>query len=267
VTQIAVAPSSCVVLSPHLDDAVFSAWHVLARERDVLVITVFAGIPDPGFVAALDRKHGAHESATWVQRRRSEDHDVLDAAGCRVVQLPLLDLLYRSRVVPQLWSQIEAAPSRLLSLAAAEPTMRTPPDVVVHAVTPYVDGSSMVYAPLGIGCHPDHQDVGRAALELLGRVRDVRWYADSPYYLTEGLPSAVSGQPNQAADSLVHQGLDLLRLSEASAHHVELTDQEFDRKALAMRGYRTEFAAVNEDFGGIAGDAALMRHELWWGAP
>jgi LmbE family N-acetylglucosaminyl deacetylase len=37
-----------VILSPHLDDAVWSCFSLLAREQDVVVATVFAGIPDGG---------------------------------------------------------------------------------------------------------------------------------------------------------------------------------------------------------------------------
>src|SRR5687767_13836644 len=83
--MISAVPSPCLVLSPHLDDAVFSAWHVLARGADVLVATVFAGVPQPGFVTSLDRAHGAVESAAWVERRRVEDRDVVALTGCRVV--------------------------------------------------------------------------------------------------------------------------------------------------------------------------------------
>ena len=37
-----------VVLSPHLDDAVLSCWHVLGREGDVRVVNVFTGSPEDG---------------------------------------------------------------------------------------------------------------------------------------------------------------------------------------------------------------------------
>ena len=37
-----------VVLSPHLDDAVLSCWHILGREDDVRVVNVFTGSPENG---------------------------------------------------------------------------------------------------------------------------------------------------------------------------------------------------------------------------
>ena len=37
-----------VILSPHLDDAVLSCWHVLSGPADVRVINLFAGLPALG---------------------------------------------------------------------------------------------------------------------------------------------------------------------------------------------------------------------------
>jgi hypothetical protein len=36
---------SAVILSPHLDDAVLSCWHLLTGPGEVEVINVFAGVP------------------------------------------------------------------------------------------------------------------------------------------------------------------------------------------------------------------------------
>jgi hypothetical protein len=33
---------------------------------------------------------------------------------------------------------------------------------------------------------------------------------------------------------------------------------------MAIRAYRTEFEAVDDDFESIASDAKLMRHEAYW---
>jgi hypothetical protein len=40
--------ANVVIFSLHLDDAVFSCWHVLDSERAVSVMNVFAGVPPPG---------------------------------------------------------------------------------------------------------------------------------------------------------------------------------------------------------------------------
>ena len=65
-----------VILSPHLDDGVWSCFSLLAREDDVVVATVFAGIPDaaPGW---WDAQCGITDSAAHVRDRRAEDSAVL----------------------------------------------------------------------------------------------------------------------------------------------------------------------------------------------
>lgn len=257
-------PSPCVVLSPHLDDAVFSAWHVLSRRTDVVVATLFAGVPATGFVTALDRKHGATESAAWVARRRAEDLRALAGTRCRVVHLPLLDALYRSNAIQGLREALEAEPGRLIPLVAAEPRARMAPDELSGAIAPLVGSTTTVYAPVGIGGHPDHQDVGRTALLLAQHVRELRFYADSPYYLSAGLPTVVTGRRNDAADRLLRRGLHELGAGTLQAHHVQLTDEEAAAKDAAMRTYQTEFDAIDADFGGLAGEQSSMRHEVWW---
>ena len=43
--------AAAVIISPHLDDAVWSCFSLLVRADDVLLATVFAGMPDgaPGW--------------------------------------------------------------------------------------------------------------------------------------------------------------------------------------------------------------------------
>src|SRR5690349_6471932 len=124
-----IDPSApAVILSPHLDDAVWSCYSVLLGDEDVVVATVFAGIPEgePGW---WDVKCGITDSAAHVRARRAEDAAVLSAIGRQAVHLDLLDGQYRGRPVP---------PGDIASeLARALPAVR-------H-----------VYAPGGIG-HPDH---------------------------------------------------------------------------------------------------------------
>ncbi len=36
------------ILSPHLDDAVLSCWHLLEQPGELIVINVFAGVPEDG---------------------------------------------------------------------------------------------------------------------------------------------------------------------------------------------------------------------------
>src|SRR5436190_22464178 len=81
-----------VVLSPHLDDAVWACFSLLGD--GVIVATAFAGIPEggPGW---WDAQCGITNSAAHVRARRAEDAAVPERLGARPVHLPLLDGQYR----------------------------------------------------------------------------------------------------------------------------------------------------------------------------
>src|SRR3954451_5953726 len=81
-----------VILSPHLDDAVWACFSLLNEQA--VVATAFAGIPqgEPGW---WDAMCGITDSAAHVRARRDEDTEVLGSLGARAVPLPLLDGQYR----------------------------------------------------------------------------------------------------------------------------------------------------------------------------
>jgi LmbE family N-acetylglucosaminyl deacetylase len=259
-------PVDAVVLSPHPDDAVFSAWDALRSHPRPLVITVFAGVPEPGFVTALDRDHGATESAAWADRRRAEDQEAVASAGCEVVHGDLLDLQYRIRSVPGISEEVEHDPRCLLHVARQEPSLRVCPDAIGVEVNALIGADTVVYASAGVGGHPDHEDVARYAVSLVPRVREVRLFADSPYYLRHGLPSWVTSEPNDDSDQAIARAFHGLRLEPARLvrRSVRLTGSDIVAKMDAMRMYQTEFDPVDADFHGVASDSGLMRHETYW---
>src|SRR5438105_13501902 len=97
-----------VVLSPHLDDAVWACFSLLGP--GVTVATVLAGIPNggPGW---WDARCGSSDSAAHVRNRRAEDAAVLEAVGARPVHLPLRDGQYRDD---------QPAPEQLIAALSAE---------------------------------------------------------------------------------------------------------------------------------------------------
>lgn len=87
-----------VVISPHLDDAVFScgtliAAQAVARQRP-LIVTVCAGVPDGDFVTQLDQAAGFATSREAVLRRREEDLEAAAILGADVRHLDVLDGQY-----------------------------------------------------------------------------------------------------------------------------------------------------------------------------
>jgi len=255
-----------VVLSPHFDDAVLSAWHALVSKGTVRIITVFAGVPKPGFVTALDRTRGATEAAALVRRRRADDRAALAQAGRVPTHADLLELNYQAIDMPEVQDAIERDPARYVEIVAAVDGLGTPVDVIERAVGDWLD-ADIVYAPLGIGRHPDHRDVARLGLRLATRGCEVRFYGDFPYLVRYGPPSWLAAGPEAVcADAQIEDAFAALPATQGDFDRfiVELTRDEVDAKIMAFRRYETEFPLVDADFAGATSDRQRMRQEVYW---
>ncbi len=168
-------PSRSVVISTHLDDAVFSAFSVLSSATTV--ITVLAAIPPPGQVARWDADGGATDSSRRVRERRDEDRRALAVCGADPVYLDFADKQYTA-------AGMLAAPS---------------PEAIQAALAPLLHDASGVYAPAGIG-NTDHVVVRDAVLAVRP---DATLYADLPYALRIEYGGFELPAPLQAAARVV----------------------------------------------------------------
>jgi hypothetical protein len=154
-----------VLVSTHFDDAVFSCWSVLEEHEDVTVVTVFSGVPRPGFVTDWDRDTGV-DSATRMAQRADENRAALAVAGARAIDVGVLEGMYGGGVVE-------------------------PADL-----EPFLSDADVLYVPAGVflkGSHVEHTLVRDAALTVRP---DARLYADQPYCLFRGdveLPEELAG--------------------------------------------------------------------------
>jgi LmbE family N-acetylglucosaminyl deacetylase len=83
-----------LVISPHLDDAVFSCGAALAASPGAVVCTVFAGAPREALVTEWDAQCGFANAHEATHARRAEDAAALDALDARPLHLDLLDSQY-----------------------------------------------------------------------------------------------------------------------------------------------------------------------------
>ncbi|WP_269449596.1 MULTISPECIES: PIG-L deacetylase family protein [unclassified Gordonia (in: high G+C Gram-positive bacteria)] len=140
-------------MSPHLDDAVYSAGAALSAMDDVVVVTMLAGRPDPPQHTEWDRSTGFASSSEALDIRRAEDEKAVATLGARAVHLDFLD------------QQYGGADLVALSGAVSELVETHRPQVVI--------------GPLGVR-HADHLLVRNAV--LAARVPVPLWmYADLPY--------------------------------------------------------------------------------------
>jgi GlcNAc-PI de-N-acetylase len=252
-----------LVLSPHLDDAVFCVWHLLASSHEARVVTVFAGVPEDGFVSTLDRISGATASTERMRKRLADDRRALAAVGREAVHAGLIDAQYRAHRLPDLRRAIEAEPSRFIPLVAADPRVAVPVVELAGELDRYVDRRTTVYASAGIGSHPDHRAVALYGVHLADRGHTVHLYADSPYYLRHGFPSWIGG--DGGADAYVDAELAALGSPERFRRRVvELSRDEVDAKIATAKRYETEFEPANKDFGGLLEDRHAMHFEVLW---
>ena len=128
-----------LVLSPHLDDAVFSCFHVVGGPGEVDVVTVFAAEPEGGGeVPRWDRITGARDSAERVRQRIEEDRQALALAGRSGRYLEFVEKQYAG-VLPRV-EELEEAVGE-------------------------IPASTEVLAPAGIGGHSAHllvRELGRS---------------------------------------------------------------------------------------------------------
>lgn len=236
-----MAAPSAVILSPHLDDAVLSCWHLLCGPGDVAVINVFAGSPPPGAGTSWwDRATGSTDSAQRMGERRAEDLEALAVAGRTAIHLDFLDEQYEP--VDQ---SVEKIVSRLHEL---------------------IDPEVVVYAPAALGDHDDHERVRSAARELAASGQPVRLYADYPHAVQRGWPAWVNGTTPRAGPGVAEhwdQRLGELGLTRPrpDVHHLSVA--ELERKSRALSAYRTQLPALAARFGEIEGFPAFP-HEIIW---
>jgi len=107
-----------LAVSPHLDDAVFSAGALLARLATqgwrVVIATCFtASVPNPrGFALACQLDKGLASSVDYMALRRAEDADACAALGCEIVHLPFTEAPHRGYEDPLALSVCAKPPMR-----------------------------------------------------------------------------------------------------------------------------------------------------------
>lgn len=171
-----------LAISPHLDDAVFSAGGTLwerARSGDrITILTCFTGnVADPqGFALACQLDKGLGPEVDYMALRRAEDERACLEIGAEALHLPLLE-----------------APHRGYDNAAALFGERLADDAVLPDLIAALEqaGADLqtdhIFAPFGIGYHIDHLIV-REAVEAVFAGLPISWWEDYPYAMREAAP-------------------------------------------------------------------------------
>lgn len=234
-----------VVLSPHLDDAVLSAWSVLRSMPTVGVqaVVVFAGIPREGTTGQFDPIFGVSDSAALVRQRRAEDVDALVAVDIVPVHLDHLDDQYRTEPVD--------------------------PAVLERSIADAAPNPSVLVAPAGIGRHPDHVAVRSAAIERAAASGAELWlYADLPYATNLGWPAWVTGDepdPQLVPDAAWARVLREIGSPDQLEPVVSRFDEvEREAKLAACRCYASQWPALEGGPNRRISNPAISSFEVRW---
>lgn len=248
-----VHDEAIIVLSPHLDDAVFSAAGRLMT-GDVLVITVFAGVPSRDQPAGnWDRLTAATCAHSRALERLAENDAAMKKLGCRAMQLDEADEQHRDQAVDR---------GRLC-----------------RRLRPLLAAATQLWLPAGLGCHKDHLALRDCGLSVVGRIRGeqssshprpaVFLYADVPYAIRYGWANWID--PSSRRDFLdvgywlesemAKSGLSSLPISPMVR---ELDAAQRERKLAAVMEYRTQLAALRMDRLVTDRSVSLLNYELYW---
>ncbi|MBC8077300.1 MAG: PIG-L family deacetylase [Chloroflexales bacterium] len=169
-----------IYISPHIDDAALSCGGAIARHvacgQRVLVMTVCAAAPTAdaplsGYASWLHGRWGGSDAAMAL--RQGEDIAAMETLGADYLWLPFLDAIYR---MPARYGSRDAIfgsldPADTLPAALADTL------AIVAARAP----EAVLYAPLGVGNHVDHQVAFNAAWQLASNGASLAFYEEFPY--------------------------------------------------------------------------------------
>jgi len=216
-----------LTLSPHLDDAAFSAGPLLAQLADrvrLVVATVFTkSVTDPqGFALACQLDKGLTGSVDYMELRRGEDIAWSRKIGAEAVHGPFAEAPHRGyQSAPELFGQILAGDEIGAELCD---WLRSLTDVVKPDV---------MLVPLGIGDHVDHQWTRRIAEASNRGQFTLVYFKDQPY-------AANSTSETLACDHSEADSLSELR--------VALSEEALSSALFAAESYQSQ---IEFQFGGV----------------
>lgn len=168
-----------VFISPHLDDVVLSCSGAICalreQEERVLVLTLFAGDPQPPFSPLAQSFHHlwqAPDDAPYATRK-AEERQAMALLGTDYAWLGWLEVLYRQ---PQI--------SRAENIC--DPTVQVQYESLFATLCQWFADlvnafpNAQFIVPLGVGTHRDHVLTRQAACSALAQ-RSSIFYEDFPY--------------------------------------------------------------------------------------
>ncbi len=214
-----------VVISPHLDDAVFGCGQLLSMHPGSVVITALAGPPARyETVTGWDAAAGFSPGDDVIAARRAEDRAALAILHARPIWLDFLDDQYGN------------SPSVNILACGLE-----------QAIT--ATGLTMIYVPLGL-FHNDHKLTHAAMLRVRDRHPTFAWFGyEEPTY------RLVSNLRSERLQALLAAAIIATPAGPSS-------DAGRDAKQAAVAEYRSQLRALTAP--GMPGTDDIFTRERYW---
>jgi LmbE family N-acetylglucosaminyl deacetylase len=229
-----------IAVSPHLDDAAFSAGGTLAAlaaaGHQVTVVTCLtASVPGPaGFALACQLDKGLGPEVDYMALRRAEDAAAMAVLGATPVHLDLPEAPHRGYTsAADLFAGVHDGDELWRVLAGRLRAFE----------------ADLWLAPQALGGHADHLQVLRAVAAL---DPPVLWWRDSPYVLRD--PGARPGAHVPAGLGEIRAPQDSSRRADACACYGSQLGFQFGGEA----GMRAALAGLDEVLLGDAAERELL---------
>jgi LmbE family N-acetylglucosaminyl deacetylase len=188
------------LVSPHLDDAVFSAGGLMmefkSQEVPMTLINVFTKPSEPPYSISAKRyltRCGYKDADKLFEERIKEDKEAVDLAGAKIINLGYVDALWRRRGTTGLFNILSKFipefdyiyPLFRFSMAYGKISLadlKTAKEIET-TLKALISGenNSVIFIPLAIGHHVDHLIVRNICSRF--ETKKVYW-ADYPYIKT-----------------------------------------------------------------------------------
>jgi LmbE family N-acetylglucosaminyl deacetylase len=193
VTDAATERATILAVSPHLDDAAFSAGGMLAEWASaghrVVIATVFTqSVADPaGFALSCQTDKGIAPHVDYMALRRAEDAAACARLGVQAVWLDLPEAPHRG---------YDSAPELFAGVRTDDADMwQTVRDRLAPLVAEYQP--ALLLSCQGLGDHADHRVVVRAVRAISEQSgTGAAWWADLPYAMRQ--PTADAPERGEA---------------------------------------------------------------------
>jgi LmbE family N-acetylglucosaminyl deacetylase len=188
-----------IVLSPHLDDAVFSCGGLLSALNGVisrLAITICCSKPPPREIDGKLGRSRSRRGHVLPKERRAEDVEAMSKMDCDYVHLGFTDAVFRRspltgqltyRGVRDTWAMPRVDDSNFVEELF----------LILNRLCHNM-GKVVLISPLGVGHHVDHVITAQVAQRLAGKDVKLLFYEDVPYVWDRGESVGIDDDPQRA---------------------------------------------------------------------